>query len=244
MRTILSSILVTMLLASLANAQSVANAALTKRLPTISLKDVALTDAIEFFRDATNANLTVDWRSLEEVGISKDTPVSLSLRHVPTRVALKAVLESAAPGLLTFTVSENVITITTIAKADGKMITRIYPVQDLLTEIPDFEGPSLSLTDQVGNKSGNSDRGGRNGGSNQSGGIFGTGGNSNASNRDEEKTKTRTERADDLIAVIQETIRPEIWDTNGGKARIRFFNGNLIVTAPKSVHEAIGGSVD
>jgi hypothetical protein len=31
---------------------------------------------------------------------------------------------------------------------------------------------------------------------------------------------------------------------NGGKGTIRFFNGNLIVTAPRSVHEAIGGPVD
>jgi hypothetical protein len=31
---------------------------------------------------------------------------------------------------------------------------------------------------------------------------------------------------------------------NGGTAAIRFFNGSLIVTAPRSVHESLGGLVD
>jgi hypothetical protein len=41
--------------------------------------------------------------------------------------------------------------------------------------------------------------------------------------------------------MIRETVRPEIWRENGGAASIRFYNGNLIVTAPRSVQEAIGG---
>jgi hypothetical protein len=55
---------------------------------------------------------------------------------------------------------------------------------------------------------------------------------------------TRTERADQLVEMIREIIRPEIWKENGGPASIRYFNGQLIVTAPKSIHEAIGGSWD
>jgi hypothetical protein len=50
--------------------------------------------------------------------------------------------------------------------------------------------------------------------------------------------------ADSLVKLIMDTIRPEIWKENGGNSTIRFFQGNLIVTAPLSVQEAIGGPVD
>jgi hypothetical protein len=218
-----------------------AKTALNRKLPSVTLKDVALNDAIEFFRDASGANVTVDWAALEEIGVSKETPVSLSLKFAPVRISLKATLESAAPGLLSWSVEQNVITITTQARADAKMITRVYPVQDLIAEIPDFEGPNLSLTDNSasrnnGNRNGNNNRGGNNRG------LFDTDNENNGRNK--ENTKTRIERGQDLIDVITETVRPEIWDINGGKAKIKFFNGTLIITAPRSVHEAIGGPID
>jgi hypothetical protein len=64
--------------------------------------------------------------------------------------------------------------------------------------------------------------------------------------------------AEQLKMLICTTISPEIWkmvydEENGqwkknenenAKATIQYFDGKLIVTAPRSVHEAIGGSVD
>jgi len=55
---------------------------------------------------------------------------------------------------------------------------------------------------------------------------------------------TKTERADALVKMIREVIRPEIWRENGGEASIRYYNGNLVVTAPRSVHEALGGPLE
>ena len=40
------------------------------------------------------------------------------------------------------------------------------------------------------------------------------------------------------------TVYPDCWVQNGGKASIKFFSGNLIITASRSVHEAIGGIAD
>ncbi len=56
--------------------------------------------------------------------------------------------------------------------------------------------------------------------------------------------RDRDAKANELVQLIVETVTPSIWVQNGGKGTIRFFNGNLIVTAPRSVHEAIGGPVD
>jgi hypothetical protein len=76
------------------------------------------------------------------------------------------------------------------------------------------------------------------------GGGGGFGGGSGGGGLTQEKIRTKQERADDLVTLIRETIRPEIWKENGGTAAVRYYNGNLIVTAPRSVHEAIGGPVE
>lgn len=211
-------------------AQTPAKSALQKRLPELSLKDVALEEALAFFQNATQANWFINWHAIESAGVLRDTPVTVKLRFVPVHVALRTVLESAAPGLLTFEVDQNVITVTTRKRSEEKMFIRIYPVQDLLVEIPDFRGPSLNLTDRLTDT--------RNQPSQV--GLF----DPNARNRDDDPIPTRSYRAEQLIRLIQTTIRPDIWNVNGGKARITFLNGYLIVVAPKSVHEALGGPWD
>jgi hypothetical protein len=40
------------------------------------------------------------------------------------------------------------------------------------------------------------------------------------------------------------TIQPDVWTLNGGTASVRYFNGSLVVSAPRSVHEALGGPID
>ncbi|HZK81658.1 MAG TPA: hypothetical protein VFC46_11335, partial [Humisphaera sp.] len=60
----------------------------------------------------------------------------------------------------------------------------------------------------------------------------------------EKPTPTREDRAKSVVDLIMAVIQPEIWQENGGKAAIRYWNGNLIVTAPRSVQEAIGGAWD
>ena len=66
----------------------------------------------------------------------------------------------------------------------------------------------------------------------------------NSNDNEKNKGQTKEERAQQLLDVITSTIQPDIWQVNGGTAAIRFFNGNLIVTAPRSVHEALGGFVE
>lgn len=214
-------------------AQTAAKTALVRKLPSVKFEQIALSDALDFFRDTTGANFTIDWKSIEEAGLGKDTPVSLQLKNVSMSLAMKKTLEAAGPGLMTFYVDQNVITVTSMAKADTEMVTMVYPVGDLLAETPDFEGPELSLS-QNNNSGGprgrNAGGGGGRGGGN--GGIFNGGG---GGTNNEESGKTKAERATELIEIIQSTIRPDIWDVNGGKASIKYLNGTLIITAPRTV---------
>jgi len=214
-----------------ANAQT-AGQAPSNRLPELNFTGVALEDALEFLRDASGANLHVNWPALEAVGVDRQTPINMRLRNVSLSRVLSLVLSeaSAGTGLLTYYVQDNVIHVTTREIADRDMITRVYPVDDLLMEIPDFIGPSFDLEQDQGQTSG---RGGGGGGGGTS--LF-----SQTTDRDSDRPTTKNERAQQLIDLITSTIQPDIWAVNGGHANIRYFNGSLIVTAPRSVHESIG----
>jgi hypothetical protein len=102
--------------------------------------------------------------------------------------------------------------------------------------VPDFEGPTFNLQNQSNQTSG---QGGGGGGSSQS--LFG-GGNGSGSGGTQETAASKAQRADDLVKLIRDTVRPDVWRENGGVASIRYFNGHLIVTAPRSVHEAISST--
>jgi uncharacterized membrane protein YgcG len=227
----------------------VSRAQLSRTLPELKFDGIAFSEAVDFLRDITAANLVVNWRALEGAGVTKDTIVNLKVRGVSLRKALSLLLAEAggADGAITYTIDEGVIEITTTDLADRKMTRRVYPVGDLLVDIPDFVGPSFDLTQN--SSSGGGGRGGGSGGS--GGGLFsgagggaGGGGNNGGNSDEVGSAKTKGERAQELIDLIRDTIYPDIWRENGGTASIRMYRDNLVVMAPAKVHEAIGGTWD
>jgi hypothetical protein len=215
-------------------------------LPEVKFDNVALKDALEFIRDVSSANIHVNWKAIEIAGVSQDTNVNMHLRNVTLRKTLDLLLSEAGGGTaLTYYVDQGVIEVTTKELADKEMLTQVYPVQDLVVEIPDFtDCPNLSLLATSSNTSSGQTAGSGSTSSSSSG----LGGGSNIFNQngstDSEKTKTREERGQDLVGLIRDTVYPEIWRENGGPASIRYWNGYLVVTAPRSVQEAIGGHSD
>ena len=209
-------------------------AALQRKLPELRFSEVPLQDAIDHVREATSANIHVNWRALELLNVTRETTVSLNLRDVTARRALRALLDETGAGeFLTFYADEGVLEVTTKEIADNKLITKVYPVEDLVVEVPNFIGPSFNLQNQTNTASG----AGGGGGGSQS--IFS---GSTTGEQGQEQT-TKAQRAGGLVQLITETVRPEVWRENGGTSSVRYFNGHLIVTAPRSVHEALGGKI-
>ena len=211
-----------------------AKRALNTRLPETKLSNVRLSDAIEFLQDASGTNIHVNWRALETVNITRETQVTVRVQSLPLRKVLKYVLTDAdGAGLITFYAEDGVIEVTTREMADQRLITKVYPVEDLLLSIPDFtDAPQFQL--QQSNQT--SGRGGGGGGGQSLLGSTNT--NEQGSVRD------RSSRGNELVSLVMDTVEPEIWRENGGNSSIRFFRGKLIVTAPRSVHEKIGGAVE
>jgi hypothetical protein len=207
---------------------------LDRVLPEMKFTGVTFGDAVDFVRDVAGVNIHVNWKALEQENVSADTPVNIRLRSVTLRKVLSLLLsEASGSDALTYYVDQGVVEITTREMADKKVYTKVYPIQDLIMDVPDFEGPDFSLqaaSDQANNAGG--------GGGGQ--GIFGGSGDSYR-DKEKEQATTREERGEQLVQLIMETVRPDIWAANGGTASIRYYNGHLIITAPRSVHEAIGG---
>ena len=68
-------------------AASVIQHQLNQTLPEVRFDGVAITDAIDFLRDVSGANISVNWRSLNEQGITPDSTITMRLRQVSLRKA-------------------------------------------------------------------------------------------------------------------------------------------------------------
>jgi uncharacterized membrane protein YgcG len=183
---------------------------------------VPLVDVLEYLASQGRMNMVVNWSALELAGIDRNVPVTLNLRGVSVMTALRIMTRSVS-NELAFDVDDNILVISTREQVDARLVTRIYSISDLLTEVPDFEGPEISL----GNSGGGDSGGG--------GGIF-SGQGSQGGNADRDNALTRDDRAEQIIELIQATVEPDVWDVNGGRASIRYFAGNLVVTGPMRVH--------
>lgn len=231
------------------NANAQTRVSMDKVLPAIDFTGVTLADAIDFLRDVSGANIHVNWRALEAAGIGRDTTINVKLRQVSLRKVLSLILSEASGGTgVTFYADEGVIEVTTSEIADSVMYTIVYDVRDLLVEPMNIVAPPTGGLGGFGTSGGSS--GGRSGGSydsgfggNTGGGIFG-GQSGAAGGGTATGAVGPAARAQELIDLIILTVQPNTWQQNGGNSTIRFFSGNLIVTAPRSVQEAIGGAFD
>ncbi|MFI5381511.1 MAG: hypothetical protein ACHRHE_19615 [Tepidisphaerales bacterium] len=192
-----------------------AKMSLSRNLPRINFTGVTFKEAVDFLRDFSGLNIHVNWKAIEAAGVAADTPVNIKLRDVPVRKALSLVLSEASGGVgLTFYVEDGVVEITTREIANAQMLTVVYPVQDLLFEPPPVDAPPDFSLATKGNRTVRPGPG--------------------AASQPDTK-------AQELIRLITETVQPDAWVDNGGKSSIKYFSGSLIVTAPRSIQEAIGG---
>ena len=98
----------------------------------LEYEDQPLNEIINTLRDDYEIPIVFDDAALEEVAISPDTEVTISLRNISLRSALNLILRQ--PGLedLTYAVNDEVLLITTEEKANERLIVAVYRVDDLV----------------------------------------------------------------------------------------------------------------
>ena len=208
-------------------------------LPDTTLHSVPLVNAIDYLRQVRGANIVVNWNALEAAGVSKQATVSLDLRYVSVKKTLQLMLSQASSSAsLVSYISGNVLTVTTQADANTHLVTRVYQVGDLVMTIPNFTSfPQFNLQSATQNSTAQvSSTGGGGIGNAGGGGLFGGGVTSGKSD-----IETPDQRGQDLVKLIEHTIQPNVWQSNGGESNVAYFRGQLVVTAPVYVQELIGG---
>ena len=212
-------------------------------LPNTVMHAVPMRDAIQYLRNMTGANIFVNWNALQSAGIANITPITLHLRNVSMRKILSVMLQEASPsaGLVDY-VNQNVLTITTRQEANTHLVTRVYPVGDLVMTVPNFTAPTFNLQNQSNTSgvqvSSGSSGGGGGGGSSD---LF-SGNGGNGAGGTNSPTQSTTQRAQALVALIEGTVQPNIWTSNGGPATIIYFNRELVVSAPVYIQQMISGN--
>ena len=244
-------------------------AVLYTRVPEVEWDDVPFGTVIDWIQDQGPVNVVVVWRALEAQGIDEDTPVTLRLRNARIGQILGEVLDQISEtGDVRYRGVGSTLKISTRAEFNRKLYVRVYDVSDLIFQVPDFKGPSISVSGEGGQGGGSGGGFSGGGGGGIGGGIGGgtggagglSGGGLGASlgggfggagqqqvfddegnEEDDDQGKTLEERMDEIVELIRNTIAPDDWRENGGRNSIHAFQRNIIVRAPIEVHEEIGG---
>lgn len=94
----------------------------------IEMTELPLHEALEWLVNETHIRVVLDRQSLDDEGVSIESPVSLTLTGAPLTVVLKTLL---SPIRLTAVVEEGTVVITTQPKAAEKFQTIVYDDTDL-----------------------------------------------------------------------------------------------------------------
>ncbi|MFO0837709.1 MAG: hypothetical protein U1D55_04220 [Phycisphaerae bacterium] len=217
-----------------------AHRALAQRVTEITFTDAPLEQVIDWLRELAQINVMPRWEVLANVGIKRDTPVSLSAKNMRLSQILWLVMHEASAGevRLAYRAGGNLLILSTAEDLDRETFVRVYDVMDLLVRVPRFRGPIIDPAQSSQGGAGSGTSGGTTGilqtGGQQSGEDTG-GRDLNAADPDEPAAK--------LIEVITSTIEPDSWELGGGRGTIRAYRGMLIVRNSAFVHQQIGGGV-
>ena len=138
---------------------------------TMEFIETPLKDAIQILKDTHGIPIELDVKKLEEAGVNIDTPVTKNLSGITLRSALRLLLNDLE---LTYVVRDEVLLITTPEEAESQLITKVYPVGDLV--VPIGINSNMFGLGGVGGLNGAGGGGGGFGGGFGGGGMMGGGG--------------------------------------------------------------------
>lgn len=99
------------------------------RPTTIEFVEQPLKDVVLYLQEQHNIPIVLASKKLEEASVSPDTPITKNLKGITLRSALRLMLNELE---LTYVVREEVLQITTPEDAESQLITKVYPVGDLV----------------------------------------------------------------------------------------------------------------
>jgi hypothetical protein len=98
----------------------------------LEFNDAPLSEVVDYLATARNIPIVIDNRALDDVGLGSDTPITVNLKGITLRSALKLMLKEQQ---LTYVIRDEVLKITTPEEAENELLTKVYPVADLVLPI-------------------------------------------------------------------------------------------------------------
>lgn len=199
----------------------------------VAIENAAARDAFKWWSTSTGIPLVMSWRALENNGVDPDTLININLRSAPAGTVLSLMMQQLSDEVeLMYETTPYYIRILTKEQARKETTVRVYDIKDLIKRTPSFDSPpSFDINQALSNTSSGGSSGGA---ATASTNIFGE-------TQDAEQEKPESERGEDLAQLIRELIEPEIWQAFGGQhSSVKYFNGRLIIKAPRYVHAQIG----
>ncbi|QDT15886.1 type II secretion system protein GspD [Alienimonas californiensis] len=216
---------------------------------SLHFQDAPLAEVLSHLATLADINIVADPADVEAVGAGIDTPVTINVEGVQLKSALNLILE---PLDLGHVISDDVLKVTNRNRMGGQLITKPYPVTDLVVAIQNFG--SHGGTDPMA-KSGakaNPFGGGLGVGNFSVPAVGGVAPNMDLSGalvdpvtggRIESRVEgdSRRMRFDELAELIRTTVEPESWEMLGGRGSLQTSETTLalVVRQTQAVHEQI-----
>ena len=232
---------------------------------SVRFEATAARDAINYVKTALGINIIGRYNDDRTgFGIDPETEISLDVEDKPALTVLELILDQCRAESVEecpWQLRDGFVEVGTKDRLGKARELRYYPIRDLLFEPTYFDNaPDLDLSSALsqGGGGGYGGGGGGGGGSGGGGGYGGGGGGGGSGGGggygggggalfgdpgSEPERVSEQEKADQIIALIQELVEPEGgWVEMGGEwATVRYYQGTLIIRAPDFMHRQIGG---
>jgi hypothetical protein len=237
----------------------------------VNFDETPCREAFNYLKSLMGVDLVVRYNDDRTgMGLDPEAPITLKVTNKPAITIIELMLEQASDlDPSTWQLRNGYIEVGTKERlsVSAARELRMYPIRDLLFEIPHFDNaPKFDLNSSInqggGGGGGGSGGGGGGSGGGGGGGFGGGGGGGNGGGGggngggggggggggvfgepgDEPERMSEEEKIAQIVDLILETVEPDAWIDNGGDAAsIRFYQGVIIVRAPDYVHRQIGG---
>jgi hypothetical protein len=103
-----------------------------ERVISVTFDEDKLEDVLIRVASAVDLHLLIDWKAIEAEGVTKNSPVSIDLKHVMAKSVLKLILEPMKLGAVLE--GESILKVTSLSQAKTQPPLRVYRVAHLLTD--------------------------------------------------------------------------------------------------------------
>jgi beta-lactamase regulating signal transducer with metallopeptidase domain len=214
---------------------------LKRPIDKINFNGQALSDVIDFLRDAAGVDVLVEWAALEQIGVARDAPVTLVLREPAPLDAILPLMFRSMGLPLHYEIDKGVVVIGSAADGRASTVMRVYDVSDLVANL---EGGKTAATDAGGEGGGGGGGGvgsfvGRPGAP-----AVGGPGSVNPATGGTLVGGAGGGAMEQLVSLILSTIHPDVWMQAGGQASIGVFKTKLVIKAPEGVHKEVASLLE